>query len=257
MLKSLQKLLPYLINLGIFGGIQYLIGRKLKTNKIISLPHLKEPVHLRPGTSDEDVFGQIFMKHEYNIKLDFEPQTIVDGGANIGLCSVYFKNKYPSARIIAIEPDDENFEMLRKNTAGYRDIHLKKAGLWCKNLRTRTVDKYGLGKWGMVTEEVTDLEDGHDLPFNTITINDLVQEFNLEFIDVLKMDIETAEKQVFSENFENWLPKTKVIIIELHDWMQEGCSKPFFLAINQTFTNYSFGQMGENTVIINRDLVHK
>src|SRR5687768_3676011 len=141
MLKKIQKLLPYFINLGVIKGFSYLIGRKLKSNKVVHLPNIKAPVHLRPGTSDSGVFGQIFLKHEYDLNLGFEPKVIIDGGANIGLSSVYFKNKYPNAKIIAIEPDEDNFEMLRKNTATYSDIHIKKAGLWSKNQRSRMVDK--------------------------------------------------------------------------------------------------------------------
>jgi FkbM family methyltransferase len=254
MFRKLQKLLPYLINLGLAKGMLFLIGRKLGTNKEIKLHHVKNPIFLRPGTSDQGVFGQIFLKHEYNINLPVEPKIVIDGGANIGLFSVYIKSKYPNAKIIAIEPDDDNFEMLKKNVAGYEDIQIKKAGLWSKRMHSRITDKYGLGKWGMVTEEIEEKE-AITADFNTLTITDILNEYNIQYIDLLKLDIETAEKQLFAENYSEWLPRVKVIVIELHDWMQEGCSKSFFTAINNSFENYSFGQMGENTIIVNRDLV--
>ena len=73
-------------------------------------------------------------------------------------------------------------------------------------------------------------------------------------IDILKLDIETSEKKVFLDNYESWLPKTKMVIIELHDFMEEGCSRSFFTAINKTFTNYEYMIKGENTAIINNDL---
>lgn len=254
MLTQIQKVLPYFMALGVSGGMRYLIKKQRGVNRDVRMAGIKKPILLRPGTSDHGVFYQIFIKQEYKIKLEFEPRVIVDGGANIGLSSVYFKNKYPDAHIIAIEPDDENFEMLRKNLAGYPNISLKNAGLWSKKMQTRVVDKYGLGKWAMVTEEVTDIGDD-DSSFNTVTMSDIMEEFQIDYIDLLKLDIETAEKQLFEDNFKEWLSRTKVIIIELHDWMQDGCSKPFFKAINETFKNYSFGQMGENTVIVNRDLL--
>ena len=76
----------------------------------------------------------------------------------------------------------------------------------------------------------------------------------LEQIDLLKLDIETAERELFSKNYQAWLPKTKAIVIELHDWITPGCSKPFFKAINECFDTYSYSSRGENTIIVNQDL---
>ncbi|MPN35170.1 hypothetical protein SDC9_182665 [bioreactor metagenome] len=45
-----------------------------------------------------------------------------------------------------------------------------------------------------------------------------------------------------------------MIIIELHDWMEDNCAKPFFEAINKTFKNYKYYINGENTIIINQDI---
>ena len=45
-----------------------------------------------------------------------------------------------------------------------------------------------------------------------------------------------------------------MIIIELHDWMEEGCAKPFFEAINKSITNYKYLVHGQNTIIINNDI---
>lgn len=45
-----------------------------------------------------------------------------------------------------------------------------------------------------------------------------------------------------------------MIVIEFHDWIEKGCSKPFFEAINKTFHNYSFVIIGENAIIVNEDI---
>ncbi|MCQ4062169.1 FkbM family methyltransferase, partial [Klebsiella pneumoniae] len=73
-------------------------------------------------------------------------------------------------------------------------------------------------------------------------------------VDILKLDIETSEKAVFSAGFEVWLPKVKMIIIELHDWMEPDCAKPFFEAVNKCFKSYTYSMKGENTVIVNNDI---
>ena len=69
--------------------------------------------------------------------------------------------------------------------------------------------------------------------FSAISIETLMRKNDVTCIDLLKLDIEGAEKDVFASHYEYWLPRTKVIIIELHDWMKEGCSREFFRAIIQ------------------------
>jgi hypothetical protein len=44
-----------------------------------------------------------------------------------------------------------------------------------------------------------------------------------------------------------------MIIIELHDWLEPGCSAVFFEAINKIYSNYSHSVKGENTIIENSD----
>ena len=263
MLQKLKSFLEITSALGVRSGLSFIIKRKLLNSNSrlasgiqFTVPGIRHPIHLRPGTSDVLVFLQVFVYNDYKIKLDFEPTVIIDGGANIGLATVYFKNKFPKATIIAIEPDPENAAVLKANTAPYDDIHVKQASLWSKKTQTRMVDKYNLGKWGLVTEEFTPPDEAGALSeTNSLTVDDIVHEFNLAHVDVLKLDIESAEKQLFMDNYREWLSKTRVVIIELHDWMIEGCSKPFFSAINTVFHDYSFSQVGENTIIVNKDLL--
>jgi len=42
---------------------------------------------------------------------------IIDAGANVGYSSVYFLSNFPNCRVIAIEPDGDNFASLQKNLA--------------------------------------------------------------------------------------------------------------------------------------------
>src|SRR6202012_3041239 len=100
-----------------------------------------------------------FIDKEYNINIGFEPKFIIDGGANIGMASVYFKNRYPKATIIAIEPDKGNAEILNANVAGYDNIFVKQAGLWSKKIKSKVVDKHDWGKWALVVEEADDDSD--------------------------------------------------------------------------------------------------
>jgi len=220
----------------------------VKSENLIEMKvkNVKFPIYLRKETSDIPTYSQIFVENEYKLKNKTAPKIIVDGGANIGLFAVLMKNLYPTVKIICVEPDKENFQMLKKNLEFYDDVYFENCGIWNKDTKLKVYDKYQMGKWAMVVEE--DLQNGDIV---AISMNTLMQKYNLSHIDFLKLDVETSEKQIFANNYENWLPKIKTIIIEIHDWMEEGCSKPFFEAINKTFQNYKYYTNGENTVIEN------
>lgn len=209
---------------------------------VLKFPGAKHPVYLRKGTSDIDTFYQIFYHKGYNINFKFEPKVIFDCGANVGLASVYFKNRFPNARIIAVEPESSNYEILVKNTEQYDNIECVKAGIWKKSTNLRIIDK-NYGNWGFITEE-TDQE-GPDT-VKAVSIDELMQRYGVDHIDILKIDIESSEKELFSENFEKWLPKSRMVIVELHDEMKEGCTRSFFKAM----VNYKFTMIckGENIV---------
>jgi hypothetical protein len=52
-------------------------------------------------------------------------------------------------------------------------------------------------------------------------------QFNLNHIDILKLDIEGAEKEIFENGNLEWLDKTDVLTIELHDMYRDGTAKAF------------------------------
>jgi FkbM family methyltransferase len=141
------------------------------------------------------------------------------------------------------------FRCSKKNLLKYNDVFLENSGLWNSDTKLRVYDKHEMGKWAMVVEE--DVVTGS---VNAISLNSLLKKYGIKYVDILKLDIETSEKQLFSENYEEWLPKIKTIIIELHDWMEHGCSKPFFVAINKSFSNYKYSHIGENVIITNLDI---
>src|ERR1700676_1341600 len=88
----------------------------------VAVPGIVHPVHLRVRTTDVAVCREIFLKGMYESDFCGEPRGVVAAGANIGLSSVFYAKKFPNARIIAIEPESSNYEMLQKNTAPYLNV---------------------------------------------------------------------------------------------------------------------------------------
>ena len=210
----------------------------------------KYEFYLRDKTMDLGTYQQIFIDKEYNFIANLPPETIIDAGANIGLASIYFTNKFPKAKIIAIEPEIENFELLKKNISKYPNIIPLCVALWD---RVGQIDLFdtGLGTNAYMVGGAT-VQSGingiiktpkHDFRslVNTVTIEKILEDYNLDRVDILKIDIEGAEKEVFN-NSRNWIQKVNAIIIELHERMKDGCCRAFY---NNTigFTNeWSFGE---------------
>jgi len=204
------------------------LNNKKKSILRIKLKNISASFYLRQNTSDVNVFEHIFAENQYNVKFDFKPKYILDLGANIGLASIYFNNRFPDATIFAVEPDGANFEMLLKNTESYEKIHCFQYGIWDKSANLEIYDT-GNGHWAFMTREADHVND------NTIeakSIDELMQEFNIPGIDILKIDIEGSEKQIFENGSDKWIPKVRSLIIELHDRHKEGCAKAFFKALS-------------------------
>ena len=211
----------------------------------VRVPQAKDKIALRGGTSDLAVFEQIFVWADYDLPAVADPQLIIDGGANIGCASVYFAIHYPNARVIAVEPDAANFQMLARNTAPYANISLKQAGIWHERVGLK-IENPGDESWMF---RVCEAEPGPDT-VAAVTIADLLSESGASRIDLLKLDIEGAEREVFSFGYEQWLDQVNVLAIELHDHYKPGCEAAFHAAI----ANYDFSQTqkGENVILVNR-----
>jgi FkbM family methyltransferase len=247
MKEDLKLLLRSCLRLGFARGLLLFARFKLGRVTGLRLAGIRHPFSLRAGTSDIPTFGQVFFAKEYDLDLPKAPQIIIDGGANIGLFALLMKNRYPEAKIICIEPDPENFSLLQKNTAPYPGISCENCGLWNRDTILKVYDKYDAGKWGMIVEE--DPLRGN-IP--ALAMSTLLKKHGIQRIDLLKLDIETSEKQLFASHYADWLPKVDTLVIELHDWMEPGCSRPFFQAINECFADYTLAIKGENIIIENK-----
>ena len=187
----------------------------------------KSPLQLRAHTHDIDIFEQIFVLGDCYVPTKLSPQLIIDGGAHIGCSAITFAQAFPAARIIAVELDRANYELLKVNVAPYDRITCIHGAIWSHqgplNIHNPLDDP-----WAFRVGEPHKL--GGSV-VEGITIDQLLKQAGNDRIGLLKLDIEAAEKEVFSSNYQSWLPKTDAIMIELHDRIQDGCSKAFYSAI--------------------------
>jgi FkbM family methyltransferase len=207
----------------------------------VEIAGIRHPVNLRLRTSDVWLCQQILVDSQYDCGLSLRPRVIVDGGANIGLASIFYANKYPEARIIAIEPEQSNFEMLQKNVSSYSNILAIRAALWNKNQDLCS----STARPGHHAYQVHELHvSGHDLTSNSVrglTLHGLMADLGIQHIDLLKVDIEGSEKEVFRDSA-GWIGHVGMIAIEIHDWLRSGCSESVYAATSDFGLKWKHGE---------------
>jgi FkbM family methyltransferase len=182
-------------------------------------------VNLRNNTSDFDVFDQIFIKGEYSpvvqycIDNSIPIETIVDLGANIGFTSLYLSNYFPNAKLISVEADINNFKVLHENLIHKENIELLNSAIWHNNEKLVVNSDFRDGReWSLSVEPDISGRSSENI-IEGITMYDIITRFNLSSIDILKIDIEGAERFIFDQSISdiNFLDCVKIIVIEIHD----------------------------------------
>jgi FkbM family methyltransferase len=202
------------------------------------------PVYCRAGSSDKHAFNHIFVEDEYRFLKDGPaPRVVIDCGANVGYSAVYFLSQFPDARVISIEPDDQNVQMLRLNTAPYAGrCTVLHSAVWSHPTRLVVCKGEYRDRLEWATQ-VRERRDGEAGDLEAIDLRSIFERFGLDYVDVLKIDIEKSELAVFSRNFESWVDRVGCYLIELHD---EECRDVFFKAIGPD--KYEVFGSGELTV---------
>ncbi len=181
-------------------------------------------VTLRNGSSDSEVFAQVFLSGEYSPAVHFlknngiDVKHIMDCGANIGISSVYFNSKFPGAAIYAVEPEPANYHCLEQNLSSLSGVKKINKAIWFEKCYLSFDRSFRDRKEWSVRVRTTENNEKADIQVEATTISDIISEFSIETIDLLKIDIEGAEKELFSKpEYLQFLQKTKVIVMEIHD----------------------------------------
>jgi FkbM family methyltransferase len=182
------------------------------TPRAVQLRPLEHPFYVRPGTPDADVVIHAMARETYGYMLPRGPvHFIVDAGANIGDTSVWYATRYPDASIVAIEPNDETLRVLRQNCAPYGErIHVLGAALW--PVAGKQMETAGTFTGIYVSESSRP----GALSCPSIDPLTILRDAGRDVIDIFKIDIEGAERDLFSGPCDAWLSKTRNIAIEIH-----------------------------------------
>ncbi|MFZ3200888.1 MAG: FkbM family methyltransferase [Candidatus Acidiferrales bacterium] len=222
-LMSIRGQIANYHSLGGMHGVSALIQAGLcrTTPEItVNVPGIKHPVRLRVHTTDGTIIWQVLVYGEYEFPFPVAPRTIIDAGANVGFTSVFYANKYPQAKILAIEPAESNFRLLVKNAMPYGNIIPIHAALWCAagNIAISSLE------FGHCGFRISERPKTSSEIVPAVTVETLMSQYGIRFIDIFKLDIEGAEKEVLDTS-DAWIDKVGAIAIETHDRFKPGCTQ--------------------------------
>jgi len=190
-----------------FGQSRYLVINSKK----IELSHIGDDIFPTVG---EIFYDKVYERDFVRLNSD---DVVVDIGANYGIFSLYAQLFNPK-KVYAIEPVKVTFDNMVKNLSNYDVICINKAisnkngfekftvtDVNANNFSSKNIDSYHPS--GMISEEIVE----------TITINQLISDYNIDKIDFLKVDCEGGELDLFETINKEYLKYSiKKIAIEYH-----------------------------------------
>lgn len=199
--------------------IQYLKDFYLKKSGVLCYKLRKGGRFIIRGNSDDHyIAGEIFVHRVYNPP-GFEIKkgdNVVDIGAQIGIFSLYAGLR--GANVYSFEPTLENLAILKKNIAinNLRNVHIFNLAV-SKDIGEKTFyfckDKNYTGRHSLYPP-------AHESEKITVKVTNLAQIIKnnkIDKIDLLKMDCEGAEYDIFFNLSQSNFKKIKKISMEFHD----------------------------------------
>jgi FkbM family methyltransferase len=171
-------------------------------------------VELRRFAGDIFVLYEVLCDKCYFIPPSMLPpenvRVVVDCGANVGITSLFFAARYRNARIYSIEPDPDNFALLKRNVCQERRI-VPICGAIVGYQRKQVYLTTDAPAWG---NSIGTSKNKNTVAVKAHTIDEICRENELTHIDLLKVDIEGAEKELFANA--HFLERVGCCIVELH-----------------------------------------
>ncbi len=155
----------------------------------------------------------IFRRRIYDFEARSDRPRILDCGANIGIATLFFKQRYPSARIVAFEPDPGVFPLLSENLTrnGLLDVEAVQAALAPED---GTLAFYADGKYGSCLADAVRGTPPAGSSLEQVRAVRLCT-FLDEPVDFVKLNVEGAEWDVLADCADR-LRMVREMVIEYH-----------------------------------------
>ncbi|WP_405848751.1 FkbM family methyltransferase [Streptomyces sp. NBC_01518] len=202
-------------------------------------PRQAARVRIRRNQSDLLILWQVFLKRFYELGVHYRLDrdidtldTIVDLGGNTGLAASYFTARYRPRTLLTVEPIPQNLAVLRHNaTLSGLDWKIEPAAVAGESGTAEfTVSAF----WDTCTAvpAVADLRRTRPYRLENVlarpnvrvparTVDELLTKHGIDHVDLLKVDVEGSEAEVFSQ-VQPWMEQVERIVLEVHDKYIDG-----------------------------------
>lgn len=163
-------------------------------------------------------FRDIFIRDVYHLK-EFslkQNSIILDIGSNIGMFVLFVKTFYRDSKIIAYEPEKENFNLLKENIMlnNIDNCICHNKAVWKKSGQTRFIigDNIAVGHIDYQNSSGT-----KGIMVECLSLEDVFKIDNIRHCDLLKLDCEGAEYDILFNSENKIFDKISNITIEVHE----------------------------------------
>jgi FkbM family methyltransferase len=180
----------------------------------------KGTIHLRRQGSDFPTFVEIVRRNVYAIvpRRLTGCRTIIDLGANVGLTSLCLAAMFAKASIFAVEPNADTFRLLNRNLArliARRRCQTLRAAVWSSERVLVGDASSGADQFAMFAAREPSSTEAMEGSFPGLPASQILATSGFQYVDLLKVDIEGAEVQLFAGDL-GWLERVGAIAIEFH-----------------------------------------
>ncbi len=161
----------------------------------------------RLNKGDLQGIREVWLDEVYRLPCPEPAGVVLDLGANIGLTSLWLARRYPVTRIIAVEPDPANAALVREN--------LSANGINAEVVEAAVGPKDGIAGFAFSSASNLGHVSSEGSPVTMVSVESLMERFQLTRLDLVKVDIEGGEQELFLGPGD-WLERVQSMIVEFH-----------------------------------------
>jgi len=160
--------------------------------------------------------------------LDRGPKTIVDLGAHRGFTPLYWKSRFPNARVYCVEMDKTNASTCRE-LFRFTDFEIKLSEAAIAALDgSATYSSHDQSARHRLSDVIANDDtftfDGPIYTVPTFTLSSYFDSIGLQKVDLIKVDIEGAEQHLL-DSISDWAPRVSMMLMEIHHNIDQAAAK--------------------------------